>query len=67
MTAVIGILREIAGLFVDDGRLALSILAVVAVAVVLSRVPGAGLAAGSVLLFGCLAVLLANVVRTVRR
>jgi hypothetical protein len=65
MTAIMSLLRELAGLFVDDGRLALSVLAVVALAAILSRVPGAPLAAGAVL--GCLGALIANVVKAARR
>jgi uncharacterized membrane protein YdjX (TVP38/TMEM64 family) len=61
------LLRELAGLFVDDGRLALSVLAVVALAAILSRVPGAPLAAGAVLVLGCLGALIANVVKAARR
>jgi uncharacterized membrane protein YdjX (TVP38/TMEM64 family) len=67
MTAIISLLRELAGLFVDDGRLALSVLAVVALAAIVSLVPGASLAAGGVLLFGCLGALIVNVVKAARR
>jgi hypothetical protein len=67
MTAIIGLLRELAGLFVDDGRLALSVLAVVALAAILSLVPGASLASGGVLVLGCLGALIANVVKAARR
>ena len=63
MSAVTGFLRELAGLFVDDGRLAVSVLAVIALAAFDALAAGASLAAGAVLLFGCLAVLLANVVK----
>jgi len=56
------IMREVAGLFVDDGWLALAIVAVVVLAAAISRVPGASLTAGLVLLLGCLLVLVANVV-----
>ena len=59
--------REVAGLFVDDGWLAAAILVVVAAAAAISRLPGASLAAGGVLLLGCLAVLFANVVRAAQR
>ncbi len=45
------LLRELAGLFVDDGWLAVAILAVVALAGIVSLVPGASLAdQGSALL-----------------
>jgi hypothetical protein len=59
--------REVAGLFVDDGWLAAAILVVIAVAAAISRLPGASLAAGGILLLGCLAVLFANVVRAAQR
>ncbi|HEX4554641.1 MAG TPA: hypothetical protein VH249_11680 [Xanthobacteraceae bacterium] len=67
MTAIMSLLRELAGLFVDDGRLALSVLAVVALAAILSLMPGASLAAGAVLVLGCLGALIANVVKAARR
>jgi hypothetical protein len=67
MNAVVSVLRELAGLFVDDGSLALAILVVVAVAGSFSTLlPGIPLAAGAILLFGCLGVLLANVARAVQ-
>ena len=59
--------RELAGLFVDDGRLAVAILVVIAVAAAISRLPSASLAAGGVLLVGCLAVLAANVIRSAQQ
>lgn len=56
-------LRELAGLFVDDG--ALEIVAVVALAGISKiLVPDVPMAAGAILLFGCLGVLLANVRRS---
>lgn len=63
MNNIIGLgLKELAGLFVDDGMLALAIAAVVAVAAVVATfVPATPLAAGAVLLAGCPAVLLINV------
>jgi hypothetical protein len=58
----------LAGLFVDDGSLALAILAVVAFAGICAALtPNVPLLGGAVLLFGCLAVLLANVLRAARR
>jgi hypothetical protein len=60
-------LRELVGLFVDDGALALAILAVVGLAALLVvLLPGEPLAAGAVLLFGCLGVLLASTLRASR-
>jgi hypothetical protein len=68
MTVLASVLRELAGLFVDDGALALAIVAIVALtAIAATLLPDAPLAAGAILLFGCLAVLLANVVRAARR
>jgi hypothetical protein len=68
MNMLIAVLRELIGLFVDDGSLALMILAVVMLAGILATLmPDFQLAAGAVLLFGCLGVLLANVARAARR
>ncbi len=68
MKMLVAVLRELAGLFVDDGSLALAILAVVVLAGVLATLmPGFPLAAGAVLLLGCLGVLLANVQRAAKR
>jgi hypothetical protein len=68
MRTLTAILREVAGLFVDDGSLALAILAVVAVAAFLAIVLKiSALAVGLVLLGGCVAVLIENVVRTAQR
>ncbi len=68
MTALTNVLRELAGLFVDDGALALTIIAIVVlagmVAMLMREVP---LAAGAILLFGCLAALLSSVARFDRR
>ena len=62
MSALISLLRQLAGLFVDDGWLAFAILCIVALAAVLALLtPRLSLAAGAVLLFGCLGVLLVNV------
>jgi hypothetical protein len=68
MNAVITVFRELIGLFVDDGLLALTILAVVMVAGVFAIVmPDIQLATGAILLCGCLGVLLANVARAAQR
>jgi hypothetical protein len=68
MTMLAGLCREIAGLFVDDGWLAAAILGIVALAAAVTVLaPDAPLAAGAMLLFGCLGVLLANVVRAAQR
>jgi hypothetical protein len=68
MTMLGSVLREIAGLFVDDGALALAIIAIVAIAgVAATLMPDVPLAAGAILLFGCLGVLFSNAVRAGRR
>jgi hypothetical protein len=60
--------RELAGLFVDDGALALAIVAVVLLAGILATLmPDIPLAAGAILLFGCLGVLFSNAVRAGQR
>jgi hypothetical protein len=62
------VLREIAGLFVDDGELALAIIAIVAIAgIAAALLPDVPWAAGAILLFGCLGVLFSNAVRAGRR
>jgi hypothetical protein len=61
-------LLELFGLFVDDGALALEILAVVALAALTAALaPGLPLATGAILLLGCLGVLSASVARAARR
>ena len=57
-------LRELAGLFIDDGALARVIIAVVVLTgVVATLLPEVPLVAGGILLFGCLAALLSSVAR----
>jgi hypothetical protein len=68
MRALANVFRELAGLFVDDGALALAIVAIVVLSGIMAvLMPDAPLAAGAVLLFGCLGVLLSNAVRAGRR
>jgi uncharacterized membrane protein YdjX (TVP38/TMEM64 family) len=68
MKMLLGILRELAGLFVDDGVLALAIIGVIVVAAVFAALmPSLPLLAGAVLLFGCLGALLLNTMRAARR
>jgi hypothetical protein len=67
MSALLAALRELAGLFVEDGPLVLAILGVVALAAIVATLaPGMTLAAGAILLFGCLGVLLVNAIRAAR-
>jgi hypothetical protein len=68
MRALRAVFRELLGLFVDDGALALAILAVVILAAISAAlIPDAPLAAGAILLLGCLGVLSASVARAARR
>ena len=65
MKLLAGIARELIGLFVDDGMLAIAILAVIAVAAIVAYfIPG--LTAGIVLLGGSLFALFANVMSVQR-
>ena len=68
MTLLMNVLHELFGLFFDDGWLAPAILGVVLLAAAVAAfAPGLPLAAGGVLLFGCLGVLFGNVVAKARR
>jgi hypothetical protein len=68
MNTFAAIIRELIGLFVDDGALALAIVVVVVAAgLVAAFGPAAAWASGGILLFGCLGVLVANVMRAKRR
>jgi hypothetical protein len=67
MSALGNVVRELAGLFVDDGWLALAILGVVAFTAIVSMLVPGPLATGVVLLLGCLGVLVANVASAARR
>jgi hypothetical protein len=68
MTMLGKVFRELAGLFVDDGALALAIIGVVVLAgISITLIPEIPFAAGAILLFGCLGVLLTNVVRAGQR
>jgi hypothetical protein len=60
--------RQLVKLFVDDGALALTIIAIVALAALLSLVaPEFARAAGAILVLGCAGALLGNVRRSRRR
>jgi hypothetical protein len=68
MSPIAAIVRELVGLFVDDGALALAIAAViVAAGLVAAFAPTAAWASGGILLFGCLGVLVVNVMTAKRR
>jgi hypothetical protein len=67
MRALGALLTQLAGLFVEDGALALAIVAVVALAgISAALVPGVPSAAGAILLVGCLGVLFVNVMKAPR-
>ncbi|GAU85884.1 hypothetical protein [Bosea sp. BIWAKO-01] len=62
------IVREFVGLFVDDEKLALSILAVVGACGLLARYQqGTSITVGLLLLFGCIGVLVVSVLQGARR
>ena len=68
MTALMRVFSKLLGLFVDDGWLALANIGVVAVTALVSVfTPHVPMAAGIVLLVGCLGVLFGNVMRTRQR
>ena len=68
MTILVTASRMLVGLFIDDGALALAIFLVVLLSWIFSTLmPEMTLAAGAVLLIGCLGVLLANVMNAARR
>jgi hypothetical protein len=67
MTMLVTAFRMLLGLFIDDGSLALAILVIVLLSWTFSTLmPDMPLAAGAVLLIGCLGVLLANVIKAAR-
>jgi hypothetical protein len=57
------VFRTMVGLFVDDGAFALQIVAVIVFAALsVTLIPDVPLAAGAILLFGCLGALLASAI-----
>jgi hypothetical protein len=66
MKALAQVLNEFLGLFVEDGSLALGIIAVVAAAAILSILAASPVAGGAVLVAGCLGVLVENILRARR-
>jgi hypothetical protein len=68
MNMLTAVVREVFGLFVDDGALAMSVCAVVLLAALSTvLIPNRPLATGAILLLGCLGVLLINVARAAQR
>jgi hypothetical protein len=68
MNSLVAIFRELIGLFVDDGALALAIAGVIILAASLASVfPQLPIIAGATLLLGCLSVLFVNVLKAASR
>ncbi|MBI1417804.1 MAG: hypothetical protein GC146_11325 [Limimaricola sp.] len=68
MSFALSVLKELFSLFVDDGNLALQVLVLIAAVTALVRLAGlAPLAAGMLLLLGCLAILAVSLRRALRR
>lgn len=67
MSALVAIIKELIGLFIDDGSLAIAIVAVVLLSAMLAAVDAPSLVTGLLLLVGSLAVLLENVLRATRK
>jgi hypothetical protein len=68
MKNLAALLGQLAGMFVEDGALALAIIGVVVLAgLVAVLVPAESWLSGVILLLGCLGVLVTNVARAKRR
>jgi hypothetical protein len=68
MKNLAALLGQLAGMFVEDGALALAIIGVVVLAgLVAVLVPAESWLSGIILLLGCLGVLVTNVARAKRR
>ena len=68
MTMLATVFKTLVALFVDDGALALATIGIVLLSWILAMFrPDIPLAAGALLVVGCLAVLVANVMIAVRR
>lgn len=67
MTLLVSVFREILGLFVDDGSLALQLLALIALIAAAVRLAGmAPLVGGGLLLLGCIVILALSLRRMLR-
>ena len=67
MSTLVLIVRELVGLFIDDGSLAIAIIFVLVLAVMFAGVDAPALVTGGVLFFGCLIAVLENVLRVRRK
>jgi hypothetical protein len=68
VSTLIKLVQSLAGLFVDDGSLAIAILCIVTLAACVALLtPNLSLVAGVILLTGCLIVLFTNAVRSAQQ
>ena len=68
MTALRAALAELVGMFIDDGQLALTLVALIAIVTLLVKIAGiGGLAGGLLLLAGAIGLLIESVYRDARR
>jgi hypothetical protein len=68
MNLIVAAFKQLIGLFVEDGTLALFLIVWVGIAaLVLPRVPMISSWDGVILFAGCVAILIENVIRAVRR
>jgi hypothetical protein len=67
MSTVVVIVRELVGLFIDDGSLAIAVIVVMALAALSASVGTPTLVTGGILLSGCLLALGENLRRTTRK
>lgn len=66
MNVLVLVMRELVGLFIDDGSLVIAIGGVVVLAVMSAGIDAPPFVTGGVLFFGCLIALLENISRTAR-
>jgi hypothetical protein len=68
MTALRAAITELIGMFIDDGQLALTLVALIAIVTLLVKFAGiGGLAGGLLLLAGAIGLLVESVYRDARR
>jgi len=68
MTALRAAIAELVGMFIDDGQLALTLVALIAIVTLLVKIAGiGGLAGGLLLLAGAIGLLIESVYRDARR
>ena len=68
MTALRAAIAELVGMFIDDGQLALTLVALIAIVTLLVKIAGiGGLAGGLLLLAGAIGLLVESVYRNARR